>query len=218
MITYLIMVIIGAALAMWVLNRSNGKIKGPFGEKHVAKILTNLDSDEYTILNDLYLPKENGETTQIDHIVLSSKGLFVIETKNYNGVITGAEQKEFWKQTNQNRNDQIYNPIWENAGHIKALQACLGKSSKNVHVHSIIVFGPDTQLEYTQPFKQAAVINSSNVLNEIQSAKGPNMLSHFHRQKLKQLLSAYFLYNKKGQTDPAEINERNHTIKGNIYP
>ena len=55
-------------------------IKGWFGEKKVAGYLSRLP-EECTVLNDVILPTETG-TTQIDHIVVSPYGVFVIETKN----------------------------------------------------------------------------------------------------------------------------------------
>ncbi len=63
------------------------KIKGFLGEASVATMLSTLPKEEYRVLNNIMLKTERG-TTQIDHIVLSLYGVFVIETKNYKGWIT----------------------------------------------------------------------------------------------------------------------------------
>jgi hypothetical protein len=55
--------------------------KGKYAEILVDKILSRLP-DEYITFNDL-LFKSNGYTVQIDHIVVSPFGIFVIETKGY---------------------------------------------------------------------------------------------------------------------------------------
>jgi len=55
------------------------KIKGYIGEKSVAIILSFLPSDKYKIVNNILI-KSNGRTTQIDHLVISIYGIFVIET------------------------------------------------------------------------------------------------------------------------------------------
>ncbi len=55
------------------------------GEKQVAKLLSNSLSDDYYLINDLYLREGGGD---IDHIVLSPSGVFVLETKNWNGSIS----------------------------------------------------------------------------------------------------------------------------------
>lgn len=70
---------------------------GKAGEKRVARKLDWLPK-EYIILNDIMLPTQYG-TTQIDHIVVSPYGIFVIETKNYKGWIFGHENSEEWKQS-----------------------------------------------------------------------------------------------------------------------
>ncbi|QSW90410.1 NERD domain-containing protein [Flavobacterium endoglycinae] len=60
------------------------KIKGIIGEKTVSSILHFLDKSEYKIINNVVL-KTGEVTTQIDHVIISSFGIFVIETKNYKG-------------------------------------------------------------------------------------------------------------------------------------
>jgi hypothetical protein len=55
------------------------------GEKSVAKLLSKTLSDDYSLINDVYLHGGGGD---IDHIVLGPNGLFVLETKNWSGKIT----------------------------------------------------------------------------------------------------------------------------------
>ncbi|RLQ96850.1 nuclease-related domain-containing protein [Falsibacillus albus] len=53
---------------------------------------------EYIVLHDIYLPSKNGSSVQIDHMILSIYGIFVVETKNYKGWIFGDDQSRQWKQ------------------------------------------------------------------------------------------------------------------------
>jgi len=55
------------------------------GEKRVAKLLSSKLSDDYFLINDLYLQDGGGD---IDHVVLAPSGVFVLETKNWSGNIT----------------------------------------------------------------------------------------------------------------------------------
>ena len=71
------------------------EIKGSIGEKKAAAVLSGLPQQQYRLLNDVMLQTAYG-TTQIDHIVVSVYGIFVIETKNYKGWITGSEYGEHW--------------------------------------------------------------------------------------------------------------------------
>ena len=97
------------------------------GELEVAALLTHLPSDEYITLNDITIKDEYG-THQIDHIVISRYGIFVIETKEYHGVIKGDEFDKQWVQFTFTDKNYVINPIRQNYGHIKALSKCLNMS------------------------------------------------------------------------------------------
>jgi hypothetical protein len=66
--------------------------------------------------------KSRSGYSQIDHVIISPYGLFVIETKNYSGEIKG-ERKD--KQWTVNKRFKLYNPLFQNYGHIKALENIL---------------------------------------------------------------------------------------------
>lgn len=97
------------------------KIVGKAGEYHVKNELKKLAKEKYLILNDVMVEHSN-VTYQIDHIVVSEFGIFVIETKQYNGYIVGNEYDKKWKQNNK---FYINNPIHQNYGHVKALENLL---------------------------------------------------------------------------------------------
>ena len=97
------------------------QIVGKAGEHHVKVELRKLPKDKYLVINDLMI-KANGSTHQIDHVIISNNGIFVIETKQYNGYIVGNEYDKKWRQNNKY---YINNPIHQNYGHIKALEELL---------------------------------------------------------------------------------------------
>ena len=70
-------------------------IKGYIGEKRIHKMLQKLGED-YKVFHDIYVKKHDGNTTQIDHVVLSKFGVFVIETKNYQHKSTEPHQWSFF--------------------------------------------------------------------------------------------------------------------------
>ena len=114
-------------------------VKGAIGEGIIRLYLLFLDKDRYVSYHDLYIPKEDGTTTQIDHVVLSPFGIFVIETKNYGGWIFGSESGQYWTQTIYRTKNKFYNPIAQNRGHIKYLKKYLTYDQVNAY-QSIIVF------------------------------------------------------------------------------
>ena len=77
------------AFRIFLLWWNSPKQKGARGERRVAQRLRDGLPEEYRIMNDVYLPLPDGTTTQIDHIVVSQYGIFVVETKTYSGWIFG---------------------------------------------------------------------------------------------------------------------------------
>lgn len=92
------------------------------GEKEVINVLSKIKG--YKLLNNIMI-KRGTKTSQIDHILIGKKGIFVIETKDYSGVITGGDYDVNWTQTLMAHNNYFYNPIRQNYGHVKALEEVL---------------------------------------------------------------------------------------------
>lgn len=118
--------------------------KGKYSEKLVHKEMLQLP-DEYVIFNDL-LFESNGRSTQIDHIVVSPYGVFVIETKGYKGWILGGENSEHWTQVIYKSKHQFYNPIKQNEGHVRFLRYLL-KCSFDIPFVPIVVFDNSADLK-----------------------------------------------------------------------
>ena len=96
LITVIIFVLAVKLFFAWYFSP---KQRGIRGERAVAaKLRANLPA-EYIVLNDLYLPLPDGTTTQIDHVVVSQYGIFVVETKTYSGWIFGEEKSAKWSQS-----------------------------------------------------------------------------------------------------------------------
>ena len=99
---------------------------GNYGEYLTYSCLENL-GEQHKLLMNVYLPKGDGTTTEIDLIMISSTGIFVFESKNYSGWIFGDENSRYWKQIFRGgRHFQFYNPIWQNRKHISVLKQHLG--------------------------------------------------------------------------------------------
>lgn len=126
------------SIAVLFLAFFSRSLKGKFGEMRVAAKLSRLPGQEYKVINDLML-QSGGHSTQIDHIVISVYGIFVIETKNYKGWIYGGENSEFWTQNIYGHKSQLRNPLWQNQGHIKAIIRLL-ELPELIPVYSIVAF------------------------------------------------------------------------------
>ena len=97
------------------------------------------------ILRNIYVPKENGETSEIDVVFITQKGIFVIESKNYSGWIFGDEKSVYWTVMLPNKQkNKFYNPIKQNETHIKWLGKYL---NEEIPLFSIIVFSERCELK-----------------------------------------------------------------------
>ena len=127
-------------------------LKGKMGEFEVsAHVKLYLDKEKYTLLNDCTLPDEANSTTQIDHILLSPYGIFVIETKNYKGWIFGSERQKTWTQKIYKKSYKFQNPLHQNFKHEKVLAEILADIVEADLIHSVVVFMPDCEFKTEMP-------------------------------------------------------------------
>ncbi|MEK6219248.1 MAG: NERD domain-containing protein [Psychrobacter sp.] len=121
--------------------------KGFLGETVInVAMWLKLEKDVYHRLNGITLPRANGGSTQIDHIIVSIYGIFVIETKNYKGWIYGSESQRQWTQAFPNGSKyKFQNPLLQNYLHIKTLADLLGLELS--YFHSMIAFIGECELK-----------------------------------------------------------------------
>ena len=114
------------------------ELKGMFGEHIVERVLGgNIDDEKYVING--YIFENNGKSTEIDHIVVNTYGVFVIETKNRAGDIYGNDELEAWTQVlgNGDTVHTFHNPVKQNASHANKIKSILGTG---IPIHSLVVF------------------------------------------------------------------------------
>lgn len=196
-------------------------VKGLLGETSVRVFLNRLEKDKYFLLNDIMLHKADGKTTQIDHIVVSPYGIFVIETKNYKGWITGNENSHNWNQTIFKRKEKFYNPVKQNQGHINALKDLLS-GEDNLPIISIISFSTRVDLKVKVPSYVAEVIYTPQINKTIKKYKKEFISVEHAKRIFTKILSA----NNDDKVSRKEhvrsikndVRERNNKINNNICP
>ncbi|OAH98211.1 nuclease-related domain-containing protein [Methylomonas methanica] len=124
-------------------------MKGVLGEFQVNLIAKlRLDQQVYTLFKNVTLPTEDG-TTQIDHVIVSRYGVFVIETKNMKGWIFGSEQQKTWTQKIYRHTNTFQNPLHQNYKHTQTLQSALGLTPDKLF--SVVVFIGDSEFKTPMP-------------------------------------------------------------------
>lgn len=156
---------------------TKANIKGVIGEGVSRLFFMGLDANEYKVLHNITLQNKQGKTTQIDHIIVSIYGIFVVETKNYQGWIYGNEIDRQWTQVIYKKRQQFYNPVKQNQGHINALKGMLPEY-QHIPFISIINFSPKATLkEIKIHSSHVYVVYTHRVNSIIKSMKAP-MLSN----------------------------------------
>ena len=133
--------------------------KGFLGETVInIAMWLKLDKDVYHRLNNITLPLANGGSTQIDHVIVSKYGIFVIETKNYKGWIYGKEMQRQWTQAFPNGSKyKFQNPLRQNYLHIKTLADLLGLEPR--YFHSMIAFIGECELKTRDELPEHVLTN-----------------------------------------------------------
>ena len=216
--TALIVVIIIVVIGLIVFGaiRNTPEHKGKEGELHVHNTLAQLPPN-YTVLDDVVLKTTRG-TTQIDHVVVSKYGVFVIETKNYRGDIYGNDDRQQWTQvivtdvtymkkwyktyTYVTKN-RFYNPVKQSVSHANAIKRTLGAWS-NLKVVPIVVFAGSAVLKNVTT--QHHVVYDDQLLATIRSYSYP-CLSDADVAKVVNRLTQ--------QNVRDQVDDRTHV--GNVY-
>jgi restriction system protein len=101
------------------------------------------------LLNNVTLPTADG-TTQIDHVLVSRYGVFVIETKHYSGWIFGEAKSSQWTQVIYKRKSRFQNPLHQNYKHVKAVRALLDFMPSN-QIEGAVIFTGDAEFKTRRP-------------------------------------------------------------------
>ena len=162
--------------------------------------------DQHKLLTNVYLPKGDGTTTEIDLIMISETGIYVFESKNYSGWIFGDEDSRNWTQSLKGgKKYRFYNPIWQNKKHISHLKNHLGLGSEVFR--SYIIFSERCELKKMSVRSPEVKVMNRNVLTrEINQdlTSLANRLTIFEINQIYNDLSRYTLAD--AQTKQAHID------------
>lgn len=139
---------------------------GRCGEYRTSQHLKSIEGYKKLLLN-VYLPTHDQQTTEVDIIAITQKGIIVIENKNYHGTIYGSEQDVYWTQALGGKKHKFYNPIRQNDGHVKALKLQLPGISEFAYT-SLTVFNDNCTLKKIQVSDSCIVVQAKQLRQTIQ--------------------------------------------------
>jgi hypothetical protein len=183
------------------------QINGNFGESRVSKVLEGINNDEFKVFNNILIRVKN-RTSQIDHIIVSIHGIYVIETKNYNGWIFGNGNSEYWTQIIYKTKTKFRNPIKQNWSHIYALKEAFSEFKQAIY-YPIIVFTGNGELKNIN--SKIPVIYDYEIIQAIMKKRPIQNLT------IEQVNNICDKLNKINIQDKKIIKEHINNVKNNSY-
>lgn len=192
---------------------------GRYGEYLTYKYLKKFEEQGARFLFNLYVPKKEEETTEIDVLMISSKGLFVFESKNYSGWIFGSDNQKYWYQTlpsgrRRSHKEKFYNPVFQNNTHIKYLKSLIGDEFP---IYSIITFSDRcTLMNVSIKYSKVNVINRYQVNNIVSTIYDNNPEDALTTEQVNEIYDTLYPYTQVDDiTKQNHIDNINGKIKGN---
>ena len=136
-------------LCLWLRTKYAKGVLGEFAGKLAVKQW--LPESGYELFSDVMLQDKRG-TTQIDHVVVSRFGIFVIEAKGISGKLYASSETKYrtWKVYRNGRGYTFQNPYLQNYRHRCALAEVLDVSLEVLHD---VIFFPHEELVVATPEK-----------------------------------------------------------------
>jgi len=185
--------------------------KGRYGEYLTGAKLARFG--HHRTLYNLYVPKPDGTTSEIDVVFIHASGVYVIESKNYSGAVYGSENDRYWTVAlaGGRRKERLYNPIRQNAGHITALVNYLSGLGLPLGIFSVLVFSVRSVLAKVPQPPNVIIVNRNHLVRALKPRiKSPAILTD------QQIEEVYAYLQPLTQTSPesrqAHIDQINSRI------
>ena len=169
--------IIAAILSIILVFINTNYFKGKFGEFSVNCLLKRISKNDKGILYKNIIVLLDNNSHQIDHVLISKKGIFVVETKNYSGTIYGSDYQKDWTQVfNYGKQKyKFYSPVRQNYTHVEVLNNFL---NNKYNINNVIIFYKNsinnikskyvyTMKTFRDYYNNLSYIYSDKELNEI---------------------------------------------------
>ncbi len=156
---------------------------GVRGENTTLKILQKLPKDFTVLTNPVILNR--GVTMELDFVVIGKNGVFIVESKNHRGILSGKTSKPNWKQVKNGKNDKVYekeitNPVKQSHRQCRRMQELFRDFDITANVYPVLYFVDSrTELKIIDDADLNVAIfnNEESLLNYIQMTRGRETVS-----------------------------------------
>jgi len=176
-----------------VLARRYGVIhSGLYGEKQLYRTVKKLNGSN-VIFRNLPIKYKRGRS-EADLLVVSHKGVIIIEVKNHSGTIVGNWRNEKWEQRKVYRNGraastEMENPLRQMRRQRDIVKSILMSNGENVWVDSVLYFSsPMAKLRLTLRENDYVCSSPAELLRFLENYTGGETLSRSRMDKITEIL------------------------------
>lgn len=178
-------------LILWKADihiESEQKKAGRRGERIATQVIQEVLNDRDVLLTNIHLSYDGSET-ELDNVVINNRGVFIIEVKNYNGVLAGGVDDYKWLKSKHTDGGNFYqtevkNPIKQVKRQIYILSSVLRENGIRVWVEGYAIL-----LERNSPVEDEHILWSQRDIHEAIHVKSNNKLSNDTKRKIVDLLA-----------------------------
>lgn len=182
-IVFLILALVMFIVFLLLRKRLGILQSGVRGEETTLKILQKLPKEFTVLTNPVILNR--GITMELDFVVIGKNGVFIVESKNYRGIISGKTSRPNWKQIKHGKNDKVYekevtNPVKQSYRQCRRMEEVFKDFDISANVYPILYFVDSrTELKIVDDANiGVAIFNKEDaILDYIQNTKGRESVS-----------------------------------------
>ena len=177
--------------ALFLITKHNYGIlnAGVKGEQQTYEILKQLPKDFTVITNPVI--HNRGSVNELDFVVIGTNGVFVIESKNYRGIIKGNTSAQSWKQIKHGKNKtyekEVKNPAKQVYRQGRRMNEMFIDFGISANVFPILYFVDDrSELKITDDAQLdiAIINNQKDLLDFIMNSKGKRIVDSGERAEI----------------------------------
>ncbi len=167
---------------------SEEKRAGRYGEQIAKRVIEGVLNENDSLLTNVSV-SFNGKETEIDNVIVNNRGVFIIEVKNYNGVLTGSEDEFRWTKDKLTPAGNYYrttvkNPIKQVKRQVYILSGFLKDQGIKVWIEGFAFL-----VNGNSPVKSKLILKSQQDINDAIHCGTNNNLTKALKDRIVEILS-----------------------------
>ena len=182
-VIFIVLAFVGFVLFLVFKKKYDILQSGVRGEETTLKILRKLPKEFTVLTNPVILNR--GVTMELDFVVVSKSGVFIVESKNYHGIVCGKTSKTYWKQIKHGKNNKVYekevsNPAKQSFRQKRRLEELFRDLKITATIYPVLYFvdnRTELKIQDDANLNVAIINNEESLLEFIQNTKGREKVS-----------------------------------------